>query len=208
MRRRVGGRALAGWGGGCTGRGHSRPSGEAAEWEQAPLPATIPRPARLLPGRVAVQGARHPSLPAALSCLLALCCPQGKRYSLKEFQEAACAAAAKRFGGLHGSLPARLVEVRAVAAPPGGCAGVGVWACVRRCSLRCLPCCAPRHDMLPCFTALCVAALTLPTRGVRRESTGASGGAPRARRCVSNMATTWKAACLWSRTGWGAQDGT
>lgn len=34
----------------------------------------------------------------------------GKRYSLREFQDAACAAAAKRFGGLHGCLPARLIE--------------------------------------------------------------------------------------------------
>jgi len=37
---------------------------------------------------------------------------QGKRYTLREYQDVACAAAAKRFGGLHGSLPARLVEVR------------------------------------------------------------------------------------------------
>ena len=44
-------------------------------------------------------------------------CPlkQGKRYSLKEFQDAACAAAAKRFGGLHGCLPARTLEVRSTA---------------------------------------------------------------------------------------------
>lgn len=38
---------------------------------------------------------------------------QGKRYSVKEFQDVACATAAKRFGGLHGCLPTRTIEVRA-----------------------------------------------------------------------------------------------
>jgi hypothetical protein len=37
--------------------------------------------------------------------------PQGKRYGLKDFQDVACANAAKRFGGLHGCLPARYIEV-------------------------------------------------------------------------------------------------
>ncbi|KAI3430679.1 hypothetical protein D9Q98_005268 [Chlorella vulgaris] len=34
----------------------------------------------------------------------------GKRYGLKDFQDVACANAAKRFGGLHGCLPARYIE--------------------------------------------------------------------------------------------------
>lgn len=36
---------------------------------------------------------------------------QGDRYSLRQFQERACENAAKRFGGLHGCLPARTIEV-------------------------------------------------------------------------------------------------
>ena len=36
-----------------------------------------------------------------------------RRHSLREFQDAAVVAAARRFGGLHGCLPARTVEVRA-----------------------------------------------------------------------------------------------
>lgn len=50
------------------------------------------------------------------ACLPA--CQQGKRYSLREFQDAACANAAKRFGGLHGSLPARCIEVRGAGRAP------------------------------------------------------------------------------------------
>lgn len=53
----------------------------------------------------------HPPPPSPL---------QGKRYSLREFQDAACAAAAKRFGGLHGCLPARLIEVGLPGLPRGG----------------------------------------------------------------------------------------
>lgn len=60
---------------------------------------------------------------------------QGKRYSLKEFQDAACAAAAKRFGGLHGCLPVRTLEVRPAACLVSPCMRLECWRCRPSCSL-------------------------------------------------------------------------
>ena len=96
------------------------------------------------------------------SCLgLPLPLPQGKRYSLREFQDAACGAAAKRFGGLHGSLPPRTLEVRCAAL----CCAVLLWPCFARTPSHTLPC-----RVAPCIapavphsatTALCTPSLSL-----------------------------------------------
>lgn len=60
---------------------------------------------------------------------------QGKRYTLREFQEAAAVAAAKRLGGLVGCLPARTIEVRAArgmgTAGRGGECRQGALVCAR-----------------------------------------------------------------------------